>query len=524
VERYDWVIVGSGFGGSVSALRLMEKGYRVLLLEKGRRFAVTDFPETNWDVPRWMWRPEVGLKGIFQMSFLPHVTILHGVGFGGGSLTYANTLPVPKRPFFESSSWRHLANWYDELAPHYATAKRMLGAATNPTVTPGDKVLRAIAKDLGKEERFHATDVAVFFGPAGKEVPDPYFDGKGPARTGCTFCGACMTGCRVGAKNTLDRNYLYLAEKLGLEVRVETEVTKVSPEEGGYQIETRGTFSAETKTFHAERVIFSGGVMGTVPLLLKLKEDPTALPKLSERVGGAIRTNSEALIGVVAPDSPDDYSTGVAITSILETDDQSHIEPVRYAKGSDFFRLMILPHAPGENVLLRLAGAVRGFFRHPRAWMKAFSGMDFSSKAQILLYMRTLEGTLRLRLGRHAYTGFSRGVVSELEGSTEAPKAFMDEATDLANRFAEKIGGVPVSMFTETLMGTPSTAHILGGACMGNNANEGVIDAQHRVFGYDGLYVIDGSAVSSNPGVNPSLTITALAERAMTFIPQKTPS
>lgn len=270
--HYDWIVIGSGFGGSVSALRLSEKGYRVAVLEKGKRFRPEDFPKTNWDLPRWLWMPAMGMKGIFQMSFFEHVTIFHGVGVGGGSLTYANTLPTPKLGFFQSKSWAHLANWKKELEPHYEMARHMLGAATVPVTTKGDQVLREIAKDMGREEHFHPTDVAVFFGKPDEKVSDPYFDGKGPDRVGCNYCGACMTGCRVGAKNTLDHNYLYLAEQLGCRVEAETEVTHVRERaEGGYEIETRGSFDKKARTFTADRVVFAGGVMGTLPLLLRLK-------------------------------------------------------------------------------------------------------------------------------------------------------------------------------------------------------------------------------------------------------------
>jgi len=522
-SHWDWIIVGSGFGGSVSALRLAEKGYRVLVLEKGKRFDKRDFPTSNWDVMRWLWRPALGMRGLFQMSFLSHVTVLHGVGVGGGSLVYANTLPLPKDGFFASPSWSHLADWRAELAPHYATARRMLGAATNPSVTPGDRVLRSIAQDLGKEKDFHSTEVAVFFGKPDVEVPDPYFDGQGPPRTGCNFCGACMTGCRVGAKNTLDRNYLYLAEKLGVRVEPETEVLAVRPrKEGGYRVETEHTFrERDARTFTADRVVFAGGVMGTLPLLLAMREDPDGLPRLSACLGDKVRTNNESLIGIIAPDTKEDFSKGVAITSILETDEHSHVEPVRYAEGSGFFRIMALPYSPGSNVLVRLGGAVRGFLRQPWLWLKALTVRDFAKVSQVLLYMRTLEGSLRVRLGRSPYTGFSRGLVSDLSPGTSAPSAFMDEAGDLARRFADKVGGVSMTMISESLMGTPTTAHILGGAAMGASADEGVIDREHRLFGYEGLYVIDGSAVSANPGVNPSLTITALAERAMSKIPAR---
>ncbi|MEZ4442945.1 MAG: GMC family oxidoreductase [Polyangiaceae bacterium] len=511
IERYDWIIVGSGFGGSVSALRLAEKGYRVLVLEKGRRFEPADFPKSNWDLKRWMWLPELGFRGIFQMSFLEHVTVLHGVGVGGGSLVYANTLPTPKPEFFAAPSWAHLADWQRELAPHYATAKRMLGAATNPVVTRGDEILAEVARDIGREEHFHPTEVAVFFGEPGRRVPDPYFGGKGPERVGCTGCGACMTGCRVGAKNTLDRNYLYLAEHLGVTIRPDTEVTAVRPETGGgYRVEVK-----DGEALAADRVVLAGGVMGTVPLLLAMREDPKGLPKLSACVGRFVRTNSESLVGVLSPRRGEDFSKGVAITSILHTDDHSHLEPVRYASGSGFFRLLTLPHAPGPTVAARLASAVRGFARQPLRWIRALSVRDFAKQSQVLLYMRTLEGTLSLERRRGALAALANGLASKLDDPSAAPQAFMPEATDLAQRFAEKVGGVVVSLMTETALGVPSTAHILGGACMGTTAEDGVIDANHQVFGYEGLYVIDGAAVSANPGVNPSLTITALAERAM---------
>ncbi|MEJ7727586.1 MAG: GMC family oxidoreductase [Polyangiaceae bacterium] len=522
-EGWDFVVVGSGFGGSVSALRLVEKGYRVLLLEKGKRFRPEDFPKDNWDLRRWMWLPAAGLRGIFQMTFLEHVTVLHGVGVGGGSLVYANTLPTPKDAFFQAPSWAGLADWRGELEPHYRTARRMLGAAPNPVRTRGDRVLEEIAHDIGREAHFHPTEVAVFFGEPGKRVPDPYFDGQGPERVGCTHCGACMTGCRVGAKNTLDQNYLWLAEKRGLRIEPETEVTAVRPRpDGGYRVETRPSFGgAAPRTFQAAQVVFAGGVMGTVPLLLRMRGDPQGLPRLSERVGDFVRTNSEALLAVISPDPKEDFSKGVAITSILHTDEHSHLEPVRYAAGSGFFRTMALPHAPGPTAFGRLASAARGLLRHPLRWARALSVNDFARQSQVLLYMRTLEGTLSLRLGRNAWTAFREGLVTRLDDPAAAPKAFMPEATDLARRLADNVGGVAVRQLTETRRGVASPPPLLGGACMGADAGSGVIDSDHRVFGYPGLWVVDGAAVSANPGVNPSLTITALAERAMSRIPPK---
>lgn len=520
---YDWLIIGSGFGGSVSALRLTQKGYRVLVVEKGRRFTKDDFPENNKQVKSWLWEPGLGLKGIFQMSFFKHITVLHGVGVGGGSLVYANTLPTPSDPFFAAPSWAHLADWKKELAPHYETALKMLGAHENPRETAPDRVMREIAKDIGREDHFGPTRVAVFFGQPGEEVDDPYFDGEGPRRTGCTYCGACMTGCRVGAKNTLDQNYLYLAERGGAEVLPETEVTAVrAAEGGGYRVETKPSLGrGEKRTFSADKVIFAGGVLGTMPLMLRMQRDPEGLPRLSPHLGHFVRTNNEALIGVVAPDAEEDLTRGVAITSILHTDEHSHLEPVRYGHGSTFFRYLSLPHSPGNNVFSRMWGAAAAVAKKPGTWFRAATVKNYSTKTQVLLYMQTLDSTLRFKLGRSAWRGFKEGLVSELAPGEKAPQAFIDEANDLARRFADKLGGATMTLATELLRGVPSTAHILGGACMGTDADEGVIGSDHQVHGYPGLYVIDGSAISANPGVNPSLTITALAERAMSQIPAR---
>lgn len=519
-ETWDWIIVGSGFGGSVSALRLAEKGYRVLVLEKGRRFAKEDFPKTNWDAKRWYWAPQAGLKGLFQMSFFRHVTVLHGVGVGGGSLVYANTLPTPSDGFFEAEGFAGLGDMKAELAPHYDTALRMLGAAKYPRVTRGDEVLREIAQEMGREDHFEATRVAVYFneGKEGQEVDDPYFGGKGPKRVGCTHCGACMTGCRIGAKNTLDRNYLHLAEGLGAQIRPETEVVALRAHEGGYRLETKGSFSGERTTLHAKRVVMAGGVLGTLPLLLAMKEEQDGLPELSERLGDFVRTNNEALLGVVVPDKDARFSDGVAITSILHTDEHSHIEPVRYGEGSGFFRTMVVPYAPGSWVGGRIWGAFLQFLKSPVQWSKALTVNDFARQSQILLYMRTLEETLSVRLGRSAWTAYRKALVTHLDDPSSAPKAYLPEATELAEAFAKKTGGVAMNLFPELLLATPTTAHILGGARVATSRDQGVVDGKHEVFGYPGLFVIDGSAVPANPGVNPSLTITAMAERAMSQV------
>ncbi len=512
---WDYLIIGSGFGGSVSALRLVEKGFRVLLLEKGRRLSAEDFPETNWNLPRWLWMPRLGWRGLFQMTFLRHVTVLSGVGVGGGSLVYANTLPVPKDDFFAAPSWGGLADWRRELAPHYRTALTMLGAVENPHLTYADEVIREIGRDIGREEGFERARVAVFFGEPEKTVPDPYFGGRGPARAGCRECGGCMIGCRYNAKNTLDKNYLHLAEQGGLRLLPDSEVTWVAPAEGGYAVTARtGTRRKTEETFRAANVVFAGGVLGTVPLLLKLKASRDGLPGLSDRVGAFVRTNSESLLGVVSTGHEHDMSKGIAIGSILHTDDHSHLEPVRYPAGSGFFRLLAAPQADGSSAAVRLSRATAVAFRRPWRFLRTMTVGDWARSTLILLYMRTLEGHLSIGLTR-------RGKIETKLAEGPAPTASIPEASDLARRVGEKIGGFPQSMVTELLRGVPTTAHILGGACMGTSAATGVIDSEQRVFGYPGLYVIDGSAISANPGVNPSLTIAALAERAMERIPAK---
>ncbi len=513
--RYDFVIIGSGFGGSVSALRLTEKGYKVLVLEKGPRFTPSDFPKTNWQLRKWLWAPSLGCKGLFKISLFRHVTVFSGVGVGGGSLVYANTLPVPKDAFFEAESWARFADWKSELTPHYAEALRMLGATPNPLMHRGDEALRQVAREIGAEERFGPTDVAVFFGEPGVTVPDPYFGGRGPERTGCMHCGACMLGCRHGAKNTLDKNYLWLAELGGAEVVPAATVHDVSPLDGasgktGYRIGWKNTFAPKQKhTVEARGVIFAGGVLGSVPLLLKLKT--TNLPRLSERVGRAVRTNSESLLAAVSFEKNIELSTGVAISSILHTDAHSHLEVVRYNSGSGFFRLAMAPASMGRGPLGRIAGMVKDYFTDPTGNWRGLTVDDLARRSQILLFMRTLDGTLRFRRGRF-------GLTTDLE-SGDPPTPFIPEAHELARRFAKQVGGKVFALATETVMGIPSTAHILGGACIGDSPDNGVVAPDQTVFGYNNMWVCDGSAVSANPGVNPSLTICAQTERAMKFIP-----
>lgn len=512
---YDAIIVGSGFGGSTAALRLVEKGYRVLMLEKGSELRAEDFPETNWDLPRWMWSPSIGWRGLFRLTFFRHVTILSGVGVGGGSLGYACTHPVPSDAFFESESWRDLADWKHELAPHYDTAKHMLGVTTTPMLTPPDRILKKMAEANGQADAFRSTEVAVYFGEPGRTDADPYFGGDGPSRTGCVRCGGCMLGCRHNAKNSLDKNYLYFARQRGLELWADSEARSIKPlPGGGYEVHLevhRGDRQGPV-VCTASKVIVSAGVLGTVDLLLKQREDRDALPKLSPRLGYGVRTNNESLICVVAPDTTTDMSKGIAIGSIYETDEHSHLEPVRYPEGSGFFRVMMMPHVGGQNPFLRLVRLITVCWKNPLGILKALLVRNYAKRSAFLLYMRTSESTLRLKRNW-------LGWLSTTKDQGDAPNASIPEATALAHQFAREVDGTTMSGFTETLFNIPSTAHILGGCCIGATAEDGVIDANHEVHGYPGLFVMDGSAMSANPGVNPSLTIVAMTERAIAKFP-----
>ena len=514
---YDYVIIGSGFGGSVSALRLSEKGYRVLVLEKGKRWEASDFPKRNWNLKRWMWLPFVGFFGFFKLTFFRHITVLSGVGVGGGSLMYANTLPIPKDDFFEADSWKHLIDWKMALKEHYETAKKMLGTAKNPRKETGDTALEQLANQINKQEEFELTEVAVFFGEPEKEVADPFFDGKGPRRKGCTFCGGCMTGCRFDAKNTLDKNYLYLAQKNGAEILAQAKVMDVKPigtEDGsdGYLVSYARSTSIfrKKKRITAKGVVFSAGVLGTVPLLHDLKK--SSLPNLSGLIGAGVRTNSESLLGITSYDKKTVFSDGIAIGSILHTDQYSHLEPVRYASGSGFWRLLLAPMISGSNFISRLFSMLYDIVRHPIKNLRVFFVWDFAKRTQILLFMQTLNSTLKFSRGWF-------GLKSSMEDGP-APTAFIPEAQDLAHRYAKLVNGKPVALLTETFAGIPTTAHILGGCVMGADVDEGVIDKHNQVFGYKNMYICDGSAISANPGVNPSLTITAISEHAMSKIPE----
>ncbi|MFT4537143.1 MAG: cholesterol oxidase [Saprospiraceae bacterium] len=516
---YDYIIVGSGFGGSVSALRLSEKGYKVLVVEKGKWFEAKDFPKTNWNFRKWLWLPSLRFFGIMKLTVFRHVAVLSGTGVGGGSLVYANTLPIPKSTFFKTGSWSDLHDWENELAPYYQEALRMLGATKTPKMFDGDLALKKVAQNLGMEEKFDATNVAIYFGEENVTTEDPYFDGMGPSRTGCNYCGACMTGCRNNAKNTLDKNYLYLAQKYGAKILAENEVFDVRPISStsgdvGYEvsIKTSTKFIAKSKEIKSKNVIFSGGVLGTIGLLLKLKTG--SLPNLSERLGQDIRTNNETLVSVSSLEKDKNFSKGVAIGSILDTDENSHLEICRYSEGSNAWKLIHFPYVTGKNVFFRLAMVFVSLVTSPIKYFKTYFVNSWAKKTVVLLFMQTLDSTLQFK--RNIF-GFMSSTVS----TGKKPTPFIPESGKLVSEYSKAINGVSTSFALETIAGIPSTAHILGGAVMAENPNEGVIDRDNRVFGYQGLYIIDGSMISANPGVNPSLSITAIAERAMDQIPHK---
>jgi cholesterol oxidase len=515
----DFLVVGSGFGGAVSALRLVEKGYRVVVLEAGRRWAPEEFPRTNWRLDKYLWLPALGWYGIQRISWLRHVVVLTGAGVGGGSLVYANTLLRPPPSFFADPSWAMLDDWQVRLGTHYDEALRMLGAKPSLFLGESDRALRALAAEMGRGDTFHQPTVGIYFGEPGKTVPDPYFGGAGPARTGCTLCGGCMVGCRYGAKNTLDRNYLHLAERGGAIIHPLTTVENVAPLAGGpgqgYAVTTRrsgGIFgSSDRRVWRARRVVLSAGVLGTVPLLLRARERGS-LPALSTRLGEQVRTNSEALVGARSRRGDVDNSRGIAITSGFWPEAGTHVEIVRYGGGQDAMgRLSTLLVPGGGGPWRRRLRWVRAVLRHPIDFLRTLWPWGWARSTTILLVMQNLDNQMRLLLRRGS-------LATEANGPTPPP-AYIPAAHLVAERMATATGGLAIGSINEALFDIPLTAHILGGCPMGKTAAEGVIDRDHQVFGYPGLYVCDGSAVSANLGVNPALTICALTEYAMSKIP-----
>ena len=528
---FDYIVIGSGFGGSVCALRLAEKGYRVAVMEMGRRWTPETLPKNNWLLWRWFWRPSLGLRGFFSIQWFRHVAILHGCAVGGGSITYGGTLLRPKDSVWDCGSWAGLADWKAEMPRHYDTAERMLGVTENHVLGPSDRILKRAAHAFGIGDTFYPTRVALFEGPEGDPGGvthrDPYFGGEGPERATCIGCGGCMMGCRYNAKNTLDKNYLYLAEKRGARVFEEARVVDVAPLNGagdgseGYEVRTVNSMAwlrRNPRQFTAKAVIFAASALGTMDLLFHLK-DRRSLRALSDRLGNRVRTNAESLIGVRVPGCIEDLSKGVAIGSGVYIDEHTHIEATRYPAGSDSLGLLATPLAGGRpgwtRILVWLGVLAKALVRHPLRTIRCLHPFGFAQETLIMLCMQSTEGHIEMRCGRPWYWPFRKSLYSR--GGRVA--TFIPQANEFAGKTAGLIGGTAMSMVTEILFDIPATAHILGGCPIGRSPEEGVVDDRHRVFGYENLYICDGSVIAANLGVNPSLTITALAERAMSLIP-----
>ncbi len=528
---YDVIIIGSGFGGSVSALRLTEKGYRVGVLEAGRRFTDEDFGKTSWNLRKFLWAPQFGMYGIQRIHLLRNVMILAGAGVGGGSLNYANTLYVPPEPFFQDLQWKNITDWRAELMPHYEQAQRMLGVVDNPTFTDADRIMKEVAEDMGVGDTFVATPVGVFFGTDGEKMPgksveDPYFGGAGPARTGCTECGSCMTGCREGAKNTLVKNYLGLAESAGAQVHPLTMVKEFQQRADGLwevgTVRTGGKLRRRRKTFTARHVILAAGTYGTQKLLFKMRDGGT-LPKLSDRLGVLTRTNSESIVGAARFEAGDDLDLthGVAITSSIHPTADTHVEPVRYGKGSNAMGLLqtLMTDGAGPQGIdvPRWKQLLRGIKADPKGTLRVLNPRQWSERTVIALVMQHLDNSITTFTRK---TKFGFRLLDSKQGHGEPNPTWIPAGNEVTRRIAKKIDGVAGGTWGE-LFNVPLTAHFLGGAAIGDSSENGVIDPYQRVYGYPTLSVMDGAAVSANLGVNPSLSITAQAERAAALWPNK---
>jgi cholesterol oxidase len=523
--HYDVLVIGSGFGGSVTALRLTEKGYRVGVLEAGARFDDKDFAATSFDTRKFLFMPQAGCYGIQRIDMVKDCVILAGAGVGGGSLVYANTLYEPLDAFYRDKSWAHITDWKAELAPYYDQAKRMLGVVEYPRRTPSDDVMEKVAVDMGVGDTFHPTPVGVFFGGPGEEGgerhADPFFGGAGPDRNACLNCGECMTGCRHNAKNTLVKNYLHLAERAGAVVHPMTTVTRVRPREGGgYEISARWTKAkvsrrSVTRTFTADQVVFAAAAVGTQKLLHRMKAEGH-LPELSDRLGVLTRTNSESILGAIAPDRSTDFTEGVAITSSWHPDEHTHIEPVRYGKGSNLMALMQTVLTDGGGPRPRWQTWLKEMWAQRASIRELYDLRHWSERTVIALVMQTLDNSITTRPVKR----FGRWTVTSEQGHGTPNPTWIPVANEAVRRIADELGGTAGGSLGEPF-NKPLTAHYIGGCTIGDSAATGVVDPYQRVYNYPGLHIADGSAISANLGVNPSLTITAQAERAMALWPNK---
>jgi len=519
---FDYLVIGSGFGGSVAALRLAEKGYRVAVLERGKRYRDQDYPDCNWQLTRWLWRPKLFCTGIQELTLLKSALVLSGSGVGGGSLGYCAVLLEPPRPFFDDPQWSDLdPDWQQTLQPFYQLARKMLGVTVNPKLWRSDELLLQYSREIGREAYFKPTEVGIYFGDPDKETADPYFDGRGPARRGCDHAGHCMVGCKAGGKNSLDRNYLYLAESLGVTIFPQTEVTRIEPMgSSGYRVLSRNAIRwvSSSQEWTADGIILAAGTLGTNRLLLRCKRNG-ALPRLSSQVGKTVRTNSEILLGVTSKNGQDRYCDGIAITSSLFVDQVTHVEPVRYPDGSNAMFWLATLLTDGGAKMPRPLKWLGTILRHPLHFLHTLHPFGWARRSVILLAMQTLDNKMELLLKRRCWLPWSYKMGSKIKGRT-AP-TYLPAANHVAKALAEKMPGIAKNSITEVLFNIPITAHVMGGCVIGKDADHGVIDKHCRVFGYDHFYIVDGAALPANLGVNPSLTITALAEHAMSMIPDK---
>ena len=516
LPEFDYIVIGSGFGGSVSAMRLSEKGYKVLVIEKGKRWTAKDFPESNWNLKKYIWAPALRLFGFLKLNFFKEVFVLSGVGVGGGSLVYANTHMMPKEPFYKHPGWSDLKDWKNVLQPYFEKAKFMLGSSKYTKEHAEDLALKAVASDIGKAETYSRVDyVGVYLGPVDKPT-DPFFNGLGPQRKGCTECAGCMVGCRHDAKNTLDKNYLWFAEKyFGAQIQAETEVDRITYDDSTkyYTVEAQsglGWFKTRKK-FSARGIVVSGGVLGTLNLLLRQKYVYKTLPRLSDRLGENLMTNSEMLSGVMAADRRLNY--GIAISSIIDVDENTHVELCKFPDGSgSMFRLATRAAGAGAPPV-RILKMFGNIILSPVKFLRTLFSFNPARNAVILLIMQTLHSAMRMNIRRGLF-----GWKLKIQNSGKVP-SYIPAGQDILYRYAQKVNGVPMNAATEIFFGLSSTAHILGGCPPGASSGQAVVDADFKAFGYDNFYILDGSIVPCNLGVNPSLTITALSEYAMAQVP-----
>lgn len=522
---FDWLVIGSGFGGSVSALRLAEKGHRVGVMERGRRYRDDDLPKSTWQLGRFLWAPALGLNGIMRMKVFRHVFFPSQSAVGGGSTVYGGVLYRACPEFFVNAQWRELGDWHALLQPHYDTAERMLGVKTVPFDSTNQKLAREMARHFGSQDGFTRSPTGVFFGEPGKTVRDPYFGGEGPDRTGCTRCGACMVGCRTGAVNSLTKNYLWFAEKRGVRILAQREVVDVRPlgaEDGseGYTVTTQrpgAWFAKERRTHTARGVIFAGGALGTNELLVNCKLRGS-LPRISDLLGEMVRTNSESVLNVRLPEDLKTWND-VTASGCVQVDQKTQIEFLTYGRHADLMGLMYTVLVGKGNRVTRPMKWLARIASQPLQWLKTLWPVGWSRHMVTLLVMQALDNGIALR-PRKRWLGRGYRLVTEQNRDKPNP-TFIEVANQAAEWLARRTGGIAQSNVLEALADIPTTAHVLGGAVVGADVSSGVIDKQLRVFGYENLLVCDGAAIPANPGVNPALTITALAEHAMTQIPTR---